>query len=381
MKTLYRLGGALALLMMLTASAQAETTHIPPRVDAKLDSMRVAMYGQASEMRAVFQYSGFRQRGDATRSAPAEVLENIKLHVDNLASDEDAVLVGSSSPMRVDAAYTQGSTTLNVTWNEAIQLGRARYLNDQTGRRCVVSSQGIADDVPGAYLMIIHRAPGSPSLVPGREAPRKYVSRDEFLDSLAQHRNKLGNHEKRIKALEERPTGGGLLPGDIGLSAFIGYSSYQIDGHTFNGGTVGMTYRYMDFALEGFAGELFSNSRQMESIGEELIPRYTNNHFEGGSIYWAPMQTGYEWGRYWKLGATGMHAQRDNIENFSNLDVYYAGAAGILSCPLLRGLTLEAQGSIGYGWSTMASETFETAPTKSQGLGYGLRGALVLGRR
>jgi len=381
-KTLYRLGGALALLMMLSTSAQAEMrvmSSFPVEVKAIIDNEISARFPGAT-IKLMVQTSQFSDAGiyDLPESDWASILQHDD-QVDVDKANELGLLFSFTSSKRFDLKYTHGSKKMDDLYQYLLRRARG----DASVRglsKTVLADRTLPNYVRAVVWIKIEIPKGGYNPV-----RRDIVYRPELADSMAAIREALnrraGPIEQDIEVLKLRSVGGGLQPGDIGLSAFVGYSSYQINGHTFNGGTVGMTYRYMDFALEGFAGELFSNSREMESMGEELTPKYTNNHFEGASIYWAPMQTGYEWGKYWKLGATGMHAQRDNIENFSNLDVYYAGGAGILSLPIRRGLTIEGQGTIGYGWSTMASESYETAPTKSQGLGYGLRGALVLGRR
>jgi hypothetical protein len=40
---------------------------------------------------------------------------------------------------------------MDVTIQEALQQGRARFLNDVTGRRCVVASQGIHEDMRASF--------------------------------------------------------------------------------------------------------------------------------------------------------------------------------------------------------------------------------------
>lgn len=373
MKHLNRYIGAVLLLMLCASMAQAE--EIGAFVRAKCDSMRVALYGENSRLVSIHQIGFFPQRGDATRRLPQEKIDMANLMIHNIDAADDGVLIGATSSMRIDPVHTQGSTTMDVTIQEALQQGRARFLNDVTGRRCVVASQGIHEDMPCVYLMIVRRPPGTPSLVPGRQT-QLTINLQGIRDTLQQ----LSNHERRIKALEDRPPGG-ILPGDIGLSGFGGYSTFSLNGTTFEGGTVGFTYRYMDFALEGYGGELFSNSRRMESSGQELWPEFSNNHFEGFSIYWAPEQSKeFVWGKYWKIGGTGMHAQRDNIENISDLEVYYAGAAATIALPF-KFVTPEIWGTAGYCWTTTAANTYDTAPLKSEGFGYGLRAALVIGRR
>lgn len=368
-----------AITLAVVGSAHAETRDIKPWVATKIASSVSVIYGDTASVDQIWMYGYFPERGDAGRRIPKSEIELFRRRVMTVRSDQDAVLFGATSPTKFDQVYTKSSVTINDLSNQGLRTRRATFMNNQAHRRCLVYEDGIEDDSTVVYLAIVNRPPGVPSLIPGRKDPN-LITRKEFSDSLAAIRAQLGNHSKRIKRLEDRPPGG-LQITDIGLSAFIGGETFTVAKQTYNGAVIGFNFRLFDLAIEGYGGELFNDSQTIDQIGNDLIPRFTNNHVEGGAVYWAPRQ-GAEgrWGHYWKLGVTGFHGQHDNINNDSNQELYYGGAAATFALPL-KVATPELFVTAGYGRTTTASMTYGVAPLKDSGFGAGARLTLVFGRR
>lgn len=394
-----RLMMATALIsLMLTSSAYAASLNIKPWVSAKIDSMTRAKYTDKAEYQ-VYKFGFFRERGNATQSIPFTEVERARPLVASIRPDQDGIWHGASSPMRVDTVYTQNSRTLNIIWNESFQSGRAWYMNDMTGRNCAIG-QGIANDDPCAYLVIVTRPPGMPSQVPGRFVGN-FVTHDEFNHANQGLRQDLDKLRADVEALKNDRRNGAIMPSDIGLYAFGGMASFMIDQEHFNGPFVGIGIRYYDFDIEVVTGEKFTDSNeQVQFTKQDVFAKFGNNNFQGGGFYWAPAQraqvtytwrdehgrkhkeatVGRRYGWRYKIGAFGAHLQRDNILNQSDLDAYFAGASGSVALPMSI-VTPRLWGCIGYGRTITSSHAYGQNATISDGLSGGLYVALEVGKR
>lgn len=374
MKHVFRCGGAIALLVLLVTSAWAESTDIKPWVMNKLNETTYAMYTSTATVEYAGMFCCFRERGNATRSLPDAQIQEISAILDDLQENQDAILFGATSPRRVDPLHTRGSSTMDATINDGIRLGRATYVNEMTGRRCVVVTQGIVDDTMAVYLCIVNRPPGVPSLVPGR-ITSAVVGLQGIRDTLARFGQKLNDHEGRIRHLEDN-----LLTNDtIGLDFGIGGTWITISGDQYSGPVVSADIRYLDAVGQVFGGQSFNQTTATEWYDGQQIPKMSDNHFEGVTVAWAPLQRGH-WGYYFRLGGTYLHAQRINVLNDSKEQAYMGGLIGSLALPLPIA-TPEIFGTIGYGRTIHSSETYGVPPTISEGQAIVIGVRLISGRR
>jgi hypothetical protein len=380
-----RYGGALALLLCLV---------VPTRADMRLFT-QLTLPAEVNEIvnneiSAAFPGAIINEEWLTDQFSDAGIndlpptnwtrLRTLDAGVEVEDKNELGLMFTFTSPKPFDQKFTHGSKKMDDMLQYLLRGARGD-VGIRLMERTVLAQRTLPGYMRAALWVKITIPKGAYNPV-----RRDIVYRPELADSmaairlaLARHDAQLNDHERRIKALEDRPIAIGLDRNSIGLSGFAGAQTFTVAEQTYNGAVIGFNYRYMDFALEGFAGELFNDSRIMEQIGNDLVPTYKNNHVEGGSLYWAPLQDG-RWGKYWKLGGTGLHAQRNNIENFSNEELYYAGLAGTLAWPWPIA-TPELWGTVGYGWTRTASPEYDVAPTKDEGLGFGIRLTLVIGRR
>ena len=223
-----------------------------------------------------------------------------------------------------------------------------------------------------------------------------YVTRQEFNDfqlavgdSLRDHRTMLTKHDlqlaedkQRLDELKHRRPGE-FLTGDFGASVFGGYFTGTFNKLSYNCPTVGLAGRFMDFKVEGFLGDLGNWSQQPDTIGNNIYTAFKNNHIEGGYVGWAPLQGhNYQFGKFWSLGVTAIHAHNSDLQNFANNETFYGGPAGEFAIPLPF-ITPEVWVTAGYSRTktlpTATTSNPNLIPKTSEGFGAAVRFTAVIG--
>lgn len=160
---------AAAGLLMAVPGQTAEQRNISAPVITKIDCTILAMY-PGGTVTAVYWFGPFRQRGDAGQSVGADQVAAARDVISGVSQQEDPVWFGSTSPMRLDPLFSKNSVTIDDLFQQDLRIRRANVMNHRTGDAGVLATaQNIGMDRPGAYLVIVHRPSGMPSLVPGRE--------------------------------------------------------------------------------------------------------------------------------------------------------------------------------------------------------------------
>jgi hypothetical protein len=143
--------------------------QVPDNIWASIDSTIQAMYGPESRVTNVYWYGPFQERGDAGQAVGSEQVEDARRDIAAVPAEEDPVWFGSTSPLRLDPAHSQYSATIDDLFQQGLRLRRATVMNARTGNRGVLATaQNLGMDKPGAYLVLVRRPPGAPTLVPGR---------------------------------------------------------------------------------------------------------------------------------------------------------------------------------------------------------------------
>ncbi len=176
------------ILAATPASARPVKGQVPENVWASIDSTIQAMYGPGSRVNDVFWYGPFQERGDAGQAVGSDQLEDAQRDIATVQAEEDPVWFGSTSPLRLDPAHSRYSDTIDDLFQQGLRLRRATVMNARTGNRGVLATaQNLGMDKPGAYLVLVRRTPGSPTLVRG---PGGAVQRDTLIvrhESVERH--------------------------------------------------------------------------------------------------------------------------------------------------------------------------------------------------
>jgi hypothetical protein len=177
MKTIRNWCGPPVLIVLFLAATPAAARpvkgQVPENVWASIDSTIQAMYGPESRVTNIFWYGPFRERGDAGQAVGSEQVEDAQRDIAAVPAEEDPVWFGSTSPLRLDPSHSRYSLTIDDLFQQGLRLRRATVMNARTGNRGVLATaQNLGMDKPGAYLVLVHRAPGTPTLVPGRGGGR-----------------------------------------------------------------------------------------------------------------------------------------------------------------------------------------------------------------
>lgn len=232
-------------LFVTPVSARPVTGNIP----AKIDSTVQAMYGPDSKIVSTRWFGPFRERGDAGRSVE-DLQVNAALDViKSIRWDEDPVWFGSTSPMRLDPAYSKRSVTLDDLFQQDLRYRRANYMNQRTGNRgLLATAQDLGMDKPGAYLVIVQRPPGMPSKVPGREPPPQ--------------------REVRVPIMITGPVT------EWTIEPFAGYSVLGTDGANYGTPIIGMRFTRhrpeSEVSLRGYEGRRFDEDGDNQVWGAEV---------------------------------------------------------------------------------------------------------------
>ena len=174
-RTLIILMCSMVLTNWTLRTAQAQThLLVPSWVHAKVDSTVSAVYGTGTRLVSVKKYGYFPERGDAGRAIPMEEIHRFRRDLVDVTSTQDGVLFGATSPTRFDPIHTGNSATMNDLNNQSLRIRRAQFMNNASGRQCLVIGDGIENDTTVVYLAIVERPSNVPSKVPGRvaESPR-----------------------------------------------------------------------------------------------------------------------------------------------------------------------------------------------------------------
>jgi hypothetical protein len=158
------------LLAATPASARPVKGQVPENVWASIDSTARAMYGPGTRVTNIYWYGPFRERGDAGQAVGSEQLADARLDIATVRSEEDPVWFGSTSPLRLDPVHSKNSTTIDDLFQQDLRVRRATVMNARTGSQGVLATaQNLGMDKPGAYLVIVERPPGVPTMVGGRD--------------------------------------------------------------------------------------------------------------------------------------------------------------------------------------------------------------------
>jgi hypothetical protein len=163
-----------SILAPIPASARSVKGELPEHVWASIDSTVRAMYGPGSRVTDVFWYGPFRQRGDAGQAVGSDQVEAARRDIARVKPEEDPVWFGSTSPLRLDPAHSRNSRTIDDLFQQGLRSRRATVMNARTGSQGVLATaQNLGMDKPGAYLVLVRRPLGMPTMVAGRqwEAP------------------------------------------------------------------------------------------------------------------------------------------------------------------------------------------------------------------
>ena len=151
------------------ASARPVKGQVPENVWASIDSTVRAMYGPGTKVTNVYWYGPFQQRGDAGQAVGGDQLEDARNDIGTVAPEEDPVWFGSTSAMRLDPMHSRNSRTIDDLFQQDLRVRRATVMNARTGSQGVLATaQNIGFDKPGAYLVMVRRPPGVPTMVGGR---------------------------------------------------------------------------------------------------------------------------------------------------------------------------------------------------------------------
>jgi hypothetical protein len=166
------------------ASARSVMGEIPENIWVSMDSTVRAMYGRGSSVTGVYWYGPFRERGDAGQAVGTDQVEDAVRDLGMIKPGEDPVWFGSTSPLRLDPAHSRNSDTIDDLFQQGLRLRRATVMNARTGSRGVLATaQNLGMDKPGAYLVVVRRPPGMPSLVPGGGGQRDtLIVRQEIVE-------------------------------------------------------------------------------------------------------------------------------------------------------------------------------------------------------
>jgi hypothetical protein len=224
----------LALLLAASpASARNVKGEVPEPVWASMDSTIQAMYGPASRVTNVFWYGPFPERGDAGQAVGDDQVADAMRDIETVTDGEDPVWFGSTSPLRLDPAHSGYSETIDDLFQQGLRLRRATVMNARTGSRGVLATaQNIGMDKPGAYLVVVRRAPGAPSLVPGGGAGR---------DTLVVYHQTVETHEP-----------------DFYLGPILGAMYLSVEGNEFFSPLYGGSIRKGVYTLIIGEGRIFS---------------------------------------------------------------------------------------------------------------------------
>ena len=156
------------LLAASPTSARNVRGEVAENVWASIDSTIQAMYGPGSRVTNVYWYGPFQERGDAGRAVASDQVSDAQRDLTTVLPGEDPVWFGSTSPLRLDPAHSRNSATIDALCQQGLRVRRATVMNARTGNRGVLASaQDLGMDKPGAYLVVVQRPPGAPSMVPG----------------------------------------------------------------------------------------------------------------------------------------------------------------------------------------------------------------------
>ncbi|MEO6461778.1 MAG: hypothetical protein ABIP29_01755 [Candidatus Eisenbacteria bacterium] len=157
------------ILPVPTASARPVKGQVPQNVWASIDSTVRAMYGPEARVTDVYWYGPFQQRGDAGQAVGSDQLEDARRDIGAVEAEVDPVWFGSTSPMRLDPLHSRNSRTIDDLFQQDLRVRRATVMNARTGSRGVLATgQNVGMDKPGAYLVMVRRPPGMPTMVGGR---------------------------------------------------------------------------------------------------------------------------------------------------------------------------------------------------------------------
>ena len=172
------------LLAAIPAAARPVKDSMPANVWASIDSTVQAMYGPGGLVTNIYWYGPFQERGNAGQAVPGAQIEEARRDIGLVRSEEDPVWFGSTSPMRLDPAHSRNSQTIDDLFQQGLRLRRATVMNAKTGNRGVLATtQDLGFDKPGAYLVVVKRPPGFPTLVAGRNLAQRdtLVIKDETI--------------------------------------------------------------------------------------------------------------------------------------------------------------------------------------------------------
>lgn len=217
------------------AVARPVKGQVPENIWASIDSTIQAMYGPGSRVTNIFWYGPFRERGDAGQAVGSEQVADARRDVGTVPAEEDPVWFGSTSPLRLDPYHSGNSETIDDLFQQGLRLRRATVMNARTGNRGVLATaQDLGMDKPGAYLVLVHRAPGVPTLVPGRAAGR---------DTLIVYHESVERHEP-----------------DFYLGPILGAMFLSVEGNEFFSPMYGGSIRKGVYTLFIGEGRLFSKN-------------------------------------------------------------------------------------------------------------------------
>ena len=379
MKHLLRYGGVVALLMIIGSSMTEarplksvtptiilENGQIPAFVREQSDSMVIAEFGRGAMVDCQL-WIGANSVGSVTDMPPASVKAGLAFINAADAAGQATMLTGTSSDIRYDPNNpTRIQKKVSEMFNILLGPARGASVNMQTMRRSRVSATPIINWRQGTLITRVN--------LPVVDAVT-HAAFDSAIVALRDHDQlqdaRLDNHEARLRNT--------LQKSDLGLDVSLGGSWIVVNDDQYNGPTVSFDFRYLDLVVQGVGGQSFNQSTATEWYDGVSIPKMSDNHFEGGSILWAPLQRGH-WGYYYRLGVTGLHAQRINAFNDSKEQAYLAGLTGSLAIPLPLG-TPEVYGTVGYGRTIHSPETDTNEPVISEGVATVIGVRLVFGRR
>lgn len=233
-------GAALVAVLALTAgpaAARPMKGQVPENIWASIDSTVQAMYGPGSRIVDVYWYGPFQQRGDAGRAVGGDQVEDARRDIGTVKPEEDPVWFGSTSPMRLDPVHSKNSTTIDDLFQQDLRVRRATIMNARTGSRGVLASaQNLGMDKPGAYLVLVRRPPGMPTMVAGR-------TRDFGRDTLVVRQETVERHEP-----------------DFYLGPILGAMFLSVEGNEFFSPLYGGSIRKGVYTLFIGEGRVFSRN-------------------------------------------------------------------------------------------------------------------------
>lgn len=267
-------------------TAQAQTRlPVSTWVHAKIDSTVSAVYGAGTRLVSVKKYGHFPERGDAGRAIPMEEIHRLRRDLVDVTSTQDGVLFGATSPTRFDPIHTGNSATMNDLNNQSLRIRRAQFMNNASGRQCLVIEDGIENDTTVVYLAIVERPSNVPSKVPGRivESPRSPQpsagSITTFVSAKAWFRPSVG---AGLQTMEPYGFATPLISGSGGIrlgSTDVGI--YAMEGQDFQPDLRGLSHYGVQLGDElGWALRLGYQSDWTELRGDG----HTDRRREGGEV-------------------------------------------------------------------------------------------------